>query len=110
MVPVGVLADQIVIVGVAPGDPSGRAGGPAPFRTIRGRVVSADDSSAPVRRVRIILSGAGVTATPAFIDADGRFEIPVPQGSAFALHLTKPVEPERLQALMTRLQIGKAGS
>jgi hypothetical protein len=55
---------------------------------LRGRVVAADDSQLPLRRVKIVLAGTGIRATPAYTDGEGRFEIAVPR-TPYTLQLTK---------------------
>lgn len=64
------------------------AGPATAFTMLRGRVVAADDSQLPLRRVKIVLAGTGITATPAYTDGEGRFEIAVPR-TPYMLQLTK---------------------
>ena len=59
------------------------------FRRIRGQVVVDEASSLPLKRVKIALTASGATASPAFTDEEGRFEIAVPR-TGFTLTLTKP--------------------
>jgi hypothetical protein len=60
-----------------------------PFRTVRGVVVSDDADTSPLRRVRIVVTGGTIVASPAYTDDSGRFEILVPGSAPYELTFTK---------------------
>jgi hypothetical protein len=66
-----------------------RAAGPTPLVTLRGVVVSDDGTDAPIRRIRVEVSAAGLSADPTFTDDQGRFIVSVPDGS-HVLTFSKP--------------------
>jgi hypothetical protein len=60
-----------------------------PFRTVRGTVVASNTDSTPLRRVRVVVTGGTIVASPAYTDDFGRFQILVPAKTASALTFTK---------------------
>ena len=51
------------------------------LRALRGVVAAAGENGSPLRRVRIEVVAAGVSADPVFTDDEGRFELLVPEQS-----------------------------
>jgi hypothetical protein len=82
------LAAVVALTASVAGKPQ-RPAGDAPFQTVRGQVVSGDLAAAPLRRVRIALSGANVIADPSYTDERGRFELAVPAAAKYSLTFTK---------------------
>ena len=73
--------------GFAQGRPAAQGSG----RTVvvQGRVLTADEAAAPLRRALVTVTSGGIALTPVFADEQGRFDLRVRSSAPYTISVTK---------------------